>query len=187
MTATTVERTARDAGTRRTRTPERTSPANYRADGAYRPVRRTRRRMTPFQRFLRHHAYPLFMFFLGIAVAAAITNVMGRNRTNDYGRELRYAYYTVSAGDTMWDIAVDMAAANPEFTDVRQYLSLLQKTNRNYGDYLQEGTEIVIPYYATPGDKTGNGQRSLEDTIMGTYARYGIIDYGAWTDILSGK
>lgn len=156
----------------------RTAP---RAEG--RRVRRRRR--TPLERFLLH-AKPWIAFVLGIVLAVCVTNLMARNRTNDYGRELRYATYTVKSGDTMWDIAVDMAALNPEYTDVRQYLSVLQRTNHIYGDYLEAGTDIQIPYYATPTEKMRGGG-SLEETIVSTYAKYDIVQYESWVALLTGN
>lgn len=147
-----------------------------------RPVRR-RRRMTPAQRFLRDHlpvialaALPIMGLLVGIMLTAAVMNYRFDRQTRDYGRELRYASYTVKSGDTMWSIAVDMAALNPEFQDVRQYLNLLQKTNHNYGDYLQSGTTIMIPYYDS-GDAA---------PMLSVYFKYNIADYEQWLDILEG-
>lgn len=122
---------------------------------------------------------------IGIIATSFVMNLAARNRTRDYGRELRYSTYTVQSGDTMWDIAVDMAPLNPEFSDVRQYLYLLQKTNRNFGDDLIAGTDIQIPYYATPSQKMRDGG-SLEQVMISTYAKYDIIQYDKWFQILSG-
>ena len=82
---------------------------------------------------------------------------------NDYGRELRYAEYEVRSGDTYWSIAEDLYILNPEFTDIRQYVNLLQKTNRSF-DYIRQGQTILIPYYADPD--TG-----LDDVIQ-AYEKY---------------
>lgn len=132
----------------------------------------SRRRLTPFQRFMRRNIGRILVFSLiafGAAAGALATyGVMRWKNTHDrrdYGRELAYAEYTVQSGDTMWSIAADMAALNPEFQDMRQYLYLLQKTNGNYGDMLLSGSTMLIPYYRS---ETGRDFISI-------YERYGIV------------
>lgn len=120
---------------------------------------------------------------IGIFLANFANKLASRNQMRDYGRELCYAEYTVQSGDTLWSISVDLAALNPEFTDVRQYLNLLQETNRLYSDYIREGEKLTIPYYMTPAAKAQNGG-SLEETIIATYAKYDIIGYDKWSRIL---
>lgn len=160
------------------------------AGTAYQPTARKRRRLSKEERRRRRIVSKLVLYGLiafgiviGILLTLAVDKLASRGRTSDYGRELCYSEYTVQSGDTMWDIAVDMAALNPEFRDVRQYLSLLQSTNGIYGDYLQSGTTIRIPYYATPSEKMRGGG-SLEETMIETYAKYGIIQMDRWFDIL---
>lgn len=161
-------------------------------DGGYRPRRRTHHR-TKFSRMKdRYMPYILLCeliaigFIVGVLMTCFVTNVRTRNQVRDYGRELRYSTYTVQSGDTMWGIAVDIAPLNPEFSDVRQYLRLLQKTNGNYGDTLIAGTDIQIPYYATPSQKMRDGG-SLEQDLISTYAKYDIIQYEKWFQILDGE
>lgn len=152
------------------------------SNGTARP---RRRRSTPYVRFrkwLRKNALAVFIaVVLGTGIAAgsagtaAILGYKYSHSFHDYGRELRYASYTVKSGDTMWSIAVDMAALNPEFQDVRQYLALLQKTNHNYGDYLQSGTVIMVPYY--DGGDTA--------PMFDAYLKYNIAGYEEWLEMLS--
>lgn len=148
--------------------------------------RRRKRRETRAQRavrFIRRNAAPLLVGALvlaGIVIGSVATSFVkdlaARNSVRDYGRELKYSTYVVQSGDTMWDISVDMAALNPEFQDVRQYLALLQRTNHIYGDYLQSGTTIMIPYY-----DAGDGIPMLD-----VYLKYGIADYDQWRGMLAG-
>lgn len=158
---------------------------------AYAP--RPRRRMTRAQRrrqAIERRIAVIALVAAGIAIGIAGTRfaswLAARNDMRDYGRELRYAEYTVQQGDTLWDISRDMAAVNPEFTDVRQYLSLLQDVNKIYGDYLPEGRVISVPYYATPSEKMRGGG-SVEEAVVSVYAKYGIANTDAWLQILGGK
>lgn len=133
---------------------------------------RRRRKRTPFQRFMHRNIGRILVFSLiafgAVAGTMATYGIMHWKNTHDqrdYGRELAYAEYVVQSGDTMWSIAADMAALNPEFQDMRQYLYLLQKTNGNYGDMLLSGSTVLIPYYRS---ETGRDFVSI-------YERYGIV------------
>ncbi len=121
------------------------------------------RRYTPAQlmarkakKFMSRNAETIvitIIFILGLIAGVLLANtahwLKERNAMNDYGRELRYAEYEVKSGDTYWSIAEDLYVLNPEFTDIRQYVNLLQKTNRSF-DYIRQGQTILIPYYADP-------------------------------------
>lgn len=159
----------------------------------YMPRPRRHKRLTRAQRrrqAFERRAAVVGLVALGVVLGIAATRFAGwiaaRNDMRDYGRELRYASYTVQSGDTLWDISEEMAAVNPEFTDVRQYLSLLRDANHIYGDYVQEGRVISIPYYATPSEKMRGGG-SLEESVVSVYAKYGIADTDAWLQMLAGK
>ena len=76
-----------------------------------------------------------------------------------------YTTYTVRSGDTIWGIAQDLAALNPEFNDIRQYVAAIEKANRMFGDDLKTGQIILIPYYVNLDGNTDH------DTI---YSKYGI-------------
>lgn len=172
-----------------TKTEPRTAPRSH--EPAPRP--RRHRRMSPEE--IRDqkiavgivlYVFPVIAFLLGMFAMNFWNNLQDRNEIRDYGRELHYSAYTVQYGDTMWDIAVEMAALNPEYTDIRQYLHELQSVNQNYGDHLQEGTQILIPYYATPAEKMRGGG-SLEEEMITVYAKYNIIQYDRLFQMLSGN
>ncbi len=154
---------------------------NTYARQAARPRRRRPTAYARFRRWFKKNALAVFIaVVLGTGIAAgsvgtaAVLSYRYNHTVQDYGRELRYASYTVKSGDTMWSIAVDMAALNPEFRDVRQYLGLLQRTNRNYSDYLQAGTTIMVPYY--------DGGDSVP--MFDAYLKYNIADYEQWLEML---
>ncbi len=138
-------------------------------------VRAGRRAQTPtlprrVRKFISRNAETIVVtviFLMGLAVGVLLANgahwLSDRNAMNDYGRELRYAEYEVRSGDTYWSIAKDLFVLNPEFTDIRQYVNLLQKTNRSF-DYIRQGQTILIPYYADPD--TGL------DAVIQAYEKY---------------
>lgn len=145
---------------------------NTRTAGKSRPRARQRRRLTPFQKFVQKNLAQIVIggllcagFLLGTFVTYNVMSWRNSHQLRDFGRELVYTTYTVRSGDTMWSIASDMSALNPEFPDMRQYLSLLQRTNHNYGDVLLSGTTIIIPYY-----QSGTGR-----DFISIYERYGLV------------
>lgn len=103
----------------------------------------------------------LMGFFLGVKTTTYAQSV----KLNDYGRQMVYTTYTVRSGDTIWGIAQDLAALNPEFNDIRQYVAAIEKANRMFGDDLKTGQIILIPYYVNLDGNTDH------DTI---YSKYGI-------------
>lgn len=121
---------------------------------------------------------PTFAFLMGVLLTLFVVEIRSGSARRDYGRTLQYATYDVQSGDTFWGIAVDMAAINPEFTDVRQYLDLLQRTNKYCHGTLKTGDTILIPYYAAP-----DGEDGLEHDMLGIYAKYDI-NYSKWVDII---
>lgn len=79
----------------------------------------------------------LFILFLGLGSSHA--------QAQREKQERCYQSVMVSAGDTLWDLALQYA---PEYTDVRQFAEELRQINRILReDLLQPGQYLVIPYY----------------------------------------
>ena len=49
-------------------------------------------------------------------------------------------------------IASDLAALNPEYNDIRQYVSAIKETNKLYTGDIHAGDTILIPYYVGTND-----------------------------------
>lgn len=153
-------------------------------DVDYRPVRRRRRRReTGWQRFRRtmkkrtrrflrrNLATIIVVGLLSIGVAAGlfvgtkVSNYAQSIKLNDYGRNQTFTTYTVKGGDTIWGIAADLAALNPEYNDIRQYVAAIEKLNKIYDGHIEAGQTILIPYFIGP-----DGEVSHDEI----YSKYGI-------------
>ena len=87
-----------------------------------------------------------------ITISAFITNKIITYKQNntmlDFGRTRHYTTYTVKYGDTLWDIASDMCSINPEYPDVRVYISDVREIN---GIYDIKACDVIrLPYYIFP-------------------------------------
>lgn len=136
-------------------------PVNTRGQMKRRKSRAAKRRMAKLVLV----GFPLFGMLAGIFIGVKANSYAQSIRINDYGRQIAYTVYTVKPGDTVWGIAQDLAAFNPEFNDIRQYVSAIQKANDMESGSIEAGEVILIPYYISP-----NGILDY-DTI---YSKYGI-------------
>ena len=84
---------------------------------------------------------------------------------NDYGRRKTFTTYTVRESDTIWGIAEDLAALNPEYNDIRQYVADIEEANHIYGSTIKAGQHILIPYYISQDGTVSHDE---------LYGRYGI-------------
>lgn len=107
----------------------------------------------------------LIGMFAGIFIGVSAANHAQSTKINDYGRHKTYTEYTVQPGDTVWGIASDLAALNPEYNDIRQYVMAIRSMNRIAGDDIKAGQTLLIPYYIS-----ADGTVSHDEI----YSKYGI-------------
>lgn len=107
---------------------------------------------------------PLAGLLIGLFIGIKAANYANATTINDYGRHQAYSSYVVRSGDTVWDIASDLAALNPEYNDVRQYVYEIEKLNHLSSGTLKSGQVIIIPYYV--------GDEGLTSDQI--YEKYGI-------------
>lgn len=108
---------------------------------------------------------PLLGIFAGIFIGARVTLYAQTTALNDYGRQQFYTEYTVRPGDTIWGIASDLSALNPEYNDIRQYVAAIEKMNGIKGRNLKAGETLLIPYFVSP-----DGTMDYNEI----YSKYGI-------------
>lgn len=148
-----------------------------------RPVRR--RKETGWERFCRNTkrcmkrflqrnlikmvliGLPLLGMFAGIFIGVKYSTYAQSTKINDYGRQKVYTAYRVKSGDTIWGIAQDLAALNPEYNDIRQYVAAIEKANKLADGEIHTGQIILIPYYIN-----ADGTVSHDEI----YQKYGIGD-----------
>lgn len=157
-------------------------PEHKQSTPEYGQIRRRKRKESDFQRirrlskrvivrFINKHiaklvfiGLPLLGMIAGIFVGLKIAAHTQATKLNDYGRKEAYVSYRVQSGDTVWNIASDLAALNPEYNDIRQYVDVIKETNGLRSGDIRAGETILIPYYISPNDRD----------VTEIYAKYGI-------------
>lgn len=149
----------------------------------YRPMRKRPRQESGFERFRRIMRKRIRRFlqknlprmivigilligiFIGAFAGVKVTNYAQSVKINDYGRRQVFTTYRVKSGDTIWGIAADLAALNPEYNDIRQYVKAIEDLNKNYTGEIKAGDIILIPYYISPDGEVAHDE---------IYSKYGI-------------
>lgn len=108
---------------------------------------------------------PAIGMVLGVFIGVKATAYAYSMKINDYGRKMVYTTYVVRSGDTVWGIASDLAALNPEYNDIRQYVAAIKKANGLLEGDIESGQVILIPYYINMDGTLDYGE---------IYSRYGI-------------
>ena len=86
---------------------------------------------------------------LAVAVVVILVTRVKVNANNSYGRDYsdkRYKNYTVTSGDTLWDIA----EANMDYEyydDVNDYIAEIKRMNNLYSDKIYTGQNLLITDY----------------------------------------
>lgn len=124
------------------------------------------------RRFFRRNLILIALFsglfiggFAGVFIGTKVNTYAQSTKINNYGRQLVYTTYTVKSGDTIWSIAQDLAALNPEFNDIRQYVLMIERTNKIMDGQIESGQIILIPYYIGPDGTVSHDE---------LYSKYGI-------------
>ena len=84
-----------------------------------------------------------------VVVVIILVSRVRVDANNSYGRDYsdkRYKNYTVTSGDTLWDIA----EANMDYEyydDVNDYIAEIKRMNNLYSDKIYTGQNLLITYY----------------------------------------
>ena len=86
---------------------------------------------------------------MAVISAVVVVIILVSRVNNSYGRDYsykRYKNYTVTSGDTLWDIA----EANMDYEyydDVNDYIAEIKRMNNLYSDKIYTGQNLLITYY----------------------------------------
>lgn len=93
---------------------------------------------------------PLITAIITTIIATNIANYKNANKMRDYGRNKYYTTYMVQPDDTLWDIAADMTALNPEYPNIERYMDEIIEINRIYDpDNITSGNYLLLPYFSS--------------------------------------
>jgi len=105
---------------------------------------KTRREARDFEKRAFILVLSIFIVMIGVS-----TFSIKANANTKQGHEYKYyTNYCVTSGDTLWDIAEDKVDLN-HYKNVREYVKEVQEINHMKGDYIQNGTYIILPYYSS--------------------------------------
>lgn len=120
---------------------------------------RRRNRKKAFIKWWNKHIVTITVWTIIISIIAAsafitakIISIRNNNTVNDYGRTKCYTTYMVEHGDTLWDIASEMCSVNPEYPDIRIYITEVRDINNLYD--IKAGETIILPYFMYTNEKS---------------------------------
>lgn len=109
------------------------------------PARRTTSAVRPRSqvRLTRRGRVVVFLLALVVVTLAAVWLAAGSAATRDQAGAPRLDLVTVAPGDTLWDIASDIAAGSGD--DVRDMMRTIQQLNTLDGSVVYVGQELRVP------------------------------------------
>lgn len=86
----------------------------------------------------------LFMTVIGLSFFSMHANANSVKGASDYKY---YGSYCIEPGDSLWSIA-EQNMDHTHYDSVKQYVKEIQKINKISGEYITNGTYIIIPYFS---------------------------------------
>ena len=92
-----------------------------------------------------------------VVVVIILVSRVRVDANNSYGRDYsdkRYKNYTVTSGDTLWDIAQEYKTS--EYSSTKDYVEEVKEINHLTNDIITTGCYLTVPYYAEHPGVTAN-------------------------------
>ena len=105
---------------------------------------RTRREAKNFEMKAIMVVLTIFIMMVGVSAFSIKANA---NSKDNFEYKL-YTNYCVTSGDTLWSIA-EQNVNFDHYKNVGEYVKEIQDINNIKGDYIINGTYIILPYYST--------------------------------------
>lgn len=99
------------------------------------------RRPAPSVRLTRRGRFVVFLFALLVVTAVALSLAAGSAASDERGATAAIEVVTVAPGETLWDIAGDVAGAG----DVRDVVAEIQRLNDLDASVVYAGQQLRVP------------------------------------------